>query len=360
MKQFFAIIVGVFLCAGPTLAAAPFKIGAVLPLSGKLADYGLVAQRVLTLKADELTARGILVEVVYEDHQCDPKAGLAAAQKLVTVDQVKVVIAATCSGVALSLAPVLAEQQTFLFATVVTAKSLTNISPFTYRFWAPDGDSVKALSQHLRLKKFRRVAVLQEKTEYTQSLLDGLVAGAKLTKFEVEAFAPKETDYRTYLTRLMSKRPSAVFLNTQSPATAAAILRQAQELGFLRGRQLLLNDALLNSGEFLSANRKILEGAIGATFIVPTNPRLRRLEQSYQARFGEPIGKPSVAAVMADTIEIATSLRELFDEPEQLRQAMTALQYRGISGMVKFDNQHDLKAKTLLVEVRDGQLRPKH
>src|SRR3989344_6415480 len=79
-----------------------YKIGVMLALTGDAATYGLPEQQAIKIAADEINSKGGIngkkIEIIYEDGKCNPKDGNAAAQKLINVDKVKVIIGGSCSG----------------------------------------------------------------------------------------------------------------------------------------------------------------------------------------------------------------------------------------------------------------------
>src|SRR3989338_8751673 len=96
---------------GPTTTVEPqgtLKIGAVLPLTGDGAAYGLPIQRAASLAVNEINlaggVKGQSMEIIWEDGKCDAKEATSAARKLVTVDGVKVILGGVCSSETLSMA----------------------------------------------------------------------------------------------------------------------------------------------------------------------------------------------------------------------------------------------------------------
>src|SRR3989338_10317243 len=79
-----------------------YKVGVMYPLSGDAASYGIPIQATTKIAADEINAKGGVngkkLELIYEDSKCNPKDGNAAAQKLINIDKVKVIIGGVCSG----------------------------------------------------------------------------------------------------------------------------------------------------------------------------------------------------------------------------------------------------------------------
>src|SRR5918996_425488 len=102
-----ALSAGVLGCVAALAAGSSFaqeiKIGSVAAVTGPVAEVvdGIVAGR--NLAAQHVNDQGGLLDgaayrLVLGDSQCDPKAAVDAATKVVNVEQVVAIIGATCSG----------------------------------------------------------------------------------------------------------------------------------------------------------------------------------------------------------------------------------------------------------------------
>jgi len=82
--------------------------GVILPLTGANTLYGLEIQNAIELAREEINrSSGVLgrrLKVLYENDQGDPKIGVSAAQKLVFIDKVKIILGSWISGVVLAIA----------------------------------------------------------------------------------------------------------------------------------------------------------------------------------------------------------------------------------------------------------------
>ena len=90
--------------------AGPIKIGVIAPLTGDAAIYGEPGVKVYQLAVDEINANGGIngrkVALIVQDGKCTGEGAANAAQKLVNVDRVQVIIGGFCSGESLSTIPV--------------------------------------------------------------------------------------------------------------------------------------------------------------------------------------------------------------------------------------------------------------
>lgn len=86
------------------------KIGAILPLTGSAAPYGINAQRGIQLALEEVNNKGGInekkVEVLFEDSKTDPKEAVAALQKIGQVNKIRFVIGDINSSGVLAMAPI--------------------------------------------------------------------------------------------------------------------------------------------------------------------------------------------------------------------------------------------------------------
>lgn len=113
---------------GAFAQSGPIKIGALTPLTGSGGTYGPVMVKAIKAVADEVNkAGGILgrqIEIISEDDQTNPEAGVRAARKLVDVDKVSAILGTWASSVTTAVAPICWESGTLL-ATVSGADAIT-------------------------------------------------------------------------------------------------------------------------------------------------------------------------------------------------------------------------------------------
>ncbi|HYB22006.1 MAG TPA: ABC transporter substrate-binding protein, partial [Thermodesulfobacteriota bacterium] len=122
-------------------AQKELKIGAIFPLSGRGATWGLAAQKAITLKQKEVNGRGGLkvgtdtykLEIMWEDDKYNAASGRMAAEKLVNRDKVKFILGSQSSAVILAVQPI-TESNKILFLVDSYAKEvLAPDKPYTFR-----------------------------------------------------------------------------------------------------------------------------------------------------------------------------------------------------------------------------------
>src|SRR6202162_3588197 len=119
--------------AAPSVVRAQsetLRLGVLMPLNGAGSFDGPRMLKAMQAVANDINAAGGLagrkIELVVEDDETNPEAAVRAAQKLVNVDKVPVIMGTWASAVTTAVAPVCWESKTFL-TTVSGADSITHL-----------------------------------------------------------------------------------------------------------------------------------------------------------------------------------------------------------------------------------------
>ncbi len=182
-----AVIGGAWLLLGnkgtaneKTTNTAPLKIGVVLPLSGDAAVYGEPARNILQMAAEEINAgdgvKGQKLELIIEDGKCNGKDAANAAQKLINVDKVKVMIGGWCSSESLAIVPIAAQNKVAMLSAGSSSPKLTGINPIFARNYPSDAAQGSVLADIAYTDKgWKNVAFIQEQTDYAQGRIHRLL-----------------------------------------------------------------------------------------------------------------------------------------------------------------------------------------
>ena len=213
------------------------KIGAILPLTGEAAKYGLNTKNGIEIALEEINRKGGIkgkkVSIIYEDSQADPKKAVSVFQKLTTVDKVSFFLGPLSSSSVLAVAPIANKKKVIILAPAASSPEITNAGDYIFRNVMSDLFDGRAVADFAfnNLKK-RTAGVIYISNDFGIGLEDSFK-----TYFEkyggevviVEAFNPGDTDFRTQLAKIKSSAPEVVFLAGQKEM--GYILRQAIELG---------------------------------------------------------------------------------------------------------------------------------
>ncbi len=341
------------------------KIGAVLPLSGDAAVYGKAIKDGIELALSEINAKGGVdgkgITVIYEDDQGKTTLGVSAVQKLITQDNVPVIIGGAMSSVCGAIGRICQRSKVVLLSPTATAPSLREIGNFLFFLWPSDNYDGKIMAEFAYKELgVRRVAILYVNLEYGKGIetvfrrefekLGGQVVAS-------EAYAQGATDFRAQLTKIKALSPDALYLPGYYKELAG-ILKQARQLG-LRTKFLSVNS--FYDPKLLQIAGDSAEGAI---FTYPMydpkskDPVTRKFVDAFKKKYGK---EPDIFAVQGyDALNlVALAIDRGGFTAEGIRQALSEIKnYPGAGGTITFDKNGDVIKPLRLLTVRKGKFSP--
>lgn len=185
------------------------KIGAILPLTGKLATMGEVEKNAMVLAAKEFKSDYFNVELLIEDGRSNPKDALTAAQNLLNIKKVDLLITST-TGASLAVEPVTSASKTNLLAFCMDPDIASN-SPYVMRFYEGIGEEAKPIITYLsNLKDDTKIGFLYARVPafekiIAQDYLPQLESANKSVPY-IESYEVGNSDFRSLMLKLKSKK----------------------------------------------------------------------------------------------------------------------------------------------------------
>ena len=217
---------------------APIRIGTLTPLTGSGGPYGPVMVKAVKAVIDEVNAAGGLlgrkIELISEDDQTNPEAGVRAARKLIDVDKVSAILGTWASSVTTAVAPLCWESKTFL-ATVSGADSITQLPHQGYLVRTQPTTTLQGrkFGEFVIAEKAKRVFFLSPQTPFAKSQFDNITEAVKKGGGETASliYDDKKPAYRTEIDEVLRFKPDAVVFGGYTPDTAV-MLKDLFRAGF--------------------------------------------------------------------------------------------------------------------------------
>ncbi|MEJ8855173.1 ABC transporter substrate-binding protein [Variovorax robiniae] len=361
------------LCAFSYAAAQagdPIKIGIISPMSGPNARYGAFANKGAALAASEINAAGGLlgrkVQLVSGDSQCVPSEGVAATQRMISLEKTPIIIGDICSSVTLAMQPLAEESKVLLVNAASSNPDITykaGVGGFKWTFRNYPTDEVRAatvLEYSVKNKGFKKFAVLSVDSDYGR----GAIKFTKryLPKYEgaeilsEDYYKDSETDFRTVLSKIRRSGAQAIILYGQADTTPI-IARQMLELG-LAGKIALVGNGEFNTKDTIAAAPKVMNGAVEAAAWLPEVPAPRSLKfvEDYKKANGGEMPN-NHAYTHYDTLQlIAQAIRNAKSaKGEDVRNTLAGIKYESPMGSVTFDDHNQAVLPMALVEIVDAK-----
>jgi branched-chain amino acid transport system substrate-binding protein len=355
--------------AGSGSATGDIKIGAVLDITGAGASLGVPERQTLEMLADQVNAGGGVngrkVKLIIEDDQSTEDGAAKAASKLLSTENVDILLGASRTGPSLAMRP-LAEQAKKPMISLAANQKIVQGSSWVFKSAQNDIVVIQRLVGDMKASGFKNIAVARDASGFGEGIPEMLTeigkdAGIKVVK--VEKFAPDATDFTAQMVNIRGAKPDAVLIWAIPPAASLAQVAY-KRLGITApvyqshgiGNQVFLDTA----GDSADGLRAALGRMLVADQLAendPQRPIVTKFIADYKARYGK---NPSTFAGHAyDGFMIAiASLKKAGTDPNKLRDAIESTSSSpGVSGvftMTPGDHSGLTKEALVMVTVNKG------
>ena len=242
-------------------SGAPIKLATLTPLTGAGGPYGPVMANTAKAVVDAVNAaggvRGRRVELVSEDDQTNPEAGVRAARKLIDVDKVSAIMGTWASSVTTAVAPLCWESKTFL-CTFSGADSITQLphQGFLVRTQPNTTLQGRKFGEFALELGAKRMFYMSPQTPFTQSVFSNIKAALEKGggTAELLIYDDKKPSLRTEVDQALRFRPEVIFMGGYAPDTTV-LVKDIFRANY-RGKLLTLAYAV---------NQKVAEANVEAT-----------------------------------------------------------------------------------------------
>lgn len=346
------------------------KVGGLLEMTGGSASFGISSKNGIELAFKDINAKGGVLggkklELVVADTKSEASEATNGMQKLISQDGVAAVIGPNQSSAVIAASAINNGAKVLGITPMGTNPDIT-VNPadgktraYNYRacFIDPFQGTVMASFAYNDLG-VRKAAVLVDNTsDYSKGLAKFFTENFANKGGSVvieEAFLQKDTDFKSTLTKIKVANPDFIYIPGYYQEVGL-IIKQARELGInvpiaggdgwdsaklpeIAGKAALNNtyfSSLYSSDEASEMNKKFVE--------------------EYQKEYNT---KPDVFAALAydSALLVAKAIEDAKSaEPAKIAEAMSKISgFKGVSGDVVFDEQHNPIKSAVIIEYVDG------
>jgi branched-chain amino acid transport system substrate-binding protein len=356
------------LMAGRTLAQdkESFRFGALMPMTGPEAGYGLDFVKTYEMAVKEINDKGGVagrkLEMIVLDTQAKPELAINGANKLVDVDKVPVMVTAW-SSVVKAVAPVGNRAKVLQLNMGANSPEIANLGDYVYTVFPLAEVDVTALAHYTRDKLGKsKAAVL-----YINN--DTGIGGAKIYRdvftaaggqvVAFEAYDPKASDFTGVLLKARVGNPDVVHIHGLSEIPQ--VIAQMRQLGMTQ--QVTTYSAGYNP-KLLAQLGPAAEGLI-VTSLAPTagtNPNVAHLLDLWKEVGRAPNGLPYLQYAWDSTIVVAdlfawVDKNKLPLNGDNMKKALLEIKTFDLpmTGKLVINEDHRIKKPVYLYVVKNGQ-----
>lgn len=222
LGKFFVVSVAVLsvclLCVN-AFAKEPYKIGALLAVTGPASFLGEPEKNTALMLQDQINKAGGInghpLEIIIEDTKSDETSAVLSAKKLLENDKVLAIIGPSTTGESMALVPIMNNAKTPL---VSCAAGAPITQPASERYWifkTPqyDTSAVEAIYGYMKKQGISKVGIITISTGFGDAgkkALQSIAPKYGMTIVAEEKYGPKDSDMTTQLTKIKASGAQAV------------------------------------------------------------------------------------------------------------------------------------------------------
>lgn len=328
------------------------KIGQTGPLSGPNAFAGKDNENGVRLAIEELNEKRLVVGgkvlkfvLQSEDDQCDPRAGVSVAQKLVD-EGVKFVMGPYCSGVAIPASKIYSEGNVLLSTVGTNPKVTQSGYKNLFRIVAGDDQIGSSMAVYAyKVLKAKTAGVIDDRTAFGQGVAKEFLNEANNLGLKIvgqEYTTDKSTDFAAILTNMKAKQPDVIFYGGYAPQ-AAPMIRQMKQLGITA--KLLGGDTLCSPEMGKLAAEAVNDAVFCAQGIAMLNSRESgpAFKDKFKKRFNQD-ADVYAASFYDQTLNIGYVMKKLNSTDSiKVGEEISKGSYKGVVGTYEFDDKGNFK-----------------
>ncbi|MDL2218784.1 ABC transporter substrate-binding protein [Ruminococcaceae bacterium OttesenSCG-928-O06] len=342
-------------------------IGGLAPLTGGVAQYGIASNNGTMLAVDEINAAGGIlgkpIKYIPYDEQGDPTEATTAYDRLVNEDGIVALIGDITTGPTLAVAQKALADNMPMITPTGTGAAITAVGPNIFRTCFTDPYQGELMANYAadRLEATTAAILYDTGDDYSKGVADAFEAAAPalgITITAKEGYQSGAVDFNSQLAKIKEGNPDVVMAPCYY-GDAALILAQARDLGI--DAYFLGPDGYETTAQKVDpSNYDILNKVYYCHHYAMSDPgpRLQEVIDAYKAKYGEDdenlngftiLGYESMY-IMAAAIEAAGSV-----DSQAIIDALTNLNYEGVSGAINFGGGQDPAREAVIIEFVDGE-----
>ena len=356
----------VFAGCGSKESGDTIKVGANFELTGNVANYGNATIEGLQLAIDEANEAGGIngkkIELVSVDDKSEAAESINAATKLISDDDVKVIVGPATTGLVLAETQTATDAKVPIIAPCATSPEATvengKVKPYVFRscFIDPQQGEVMATFAAKDLKAKTAVIYVDNSSDYSKNLAKVFkekfeAAGGKIIM--EEAFLQKDQDFKATLTKLKTANADVMFVPAYYEEVGK-IVKQAREMGI--NSAILGTDGWDDTKVVDIAGADALNNTFFSTHYSEKDAEVQGFIEAYKKKYNR---APNVFAALgydAGKMLVDALKRAGSGDTEKIREALEATKDLKVgTGTISMDKNHNPIKTAVILEMKNGE-----
>lgn len=355
------------------LSGPKVKIGCMVSLTGKGAEWGQGAKASIEIAQAEINAKGgiggVPVEILCYDDQTKESEGLNIINRQVERDKVLAVVGPCFSSVFEVIAPQLDSRLKTSIISYCSAKpGLSAMSRWALRNTLTSDKQLKpVIAAWVKAYGIKNAVIIHDAEDAVSkaegaAILPGLLKANNVEVLDILTYRTNDTDYSAQITKAKSLGAQGIALGS-CYQNAAAIAKEAHKQGLMAP---IVGGACSGTPGFIELAGKAAEGAYMSTaaWLGDPRPEVQAYVKKIVAKLGHepPYSGPrayDIVYALKDVIEksgVTNKPGDLSADREKVRTGFAALKgFPGVAGEITMDEVRDGAGATAILKVVNGK-----
>ena len=346
------------------------KIGGVLEMTGGSASFGISSKNGIDLALKKINEKGVLggkkLSLVVADTKSEASEATNGMQKLISQDKVVAVIGPNQSSAVIASGAINNGAKVVDITPMGTNPDVTfdpktkQVKPYSFRtcFIDPFQGTVMASFASNELKVKKAAIYIDNTSDYAKGLAqffkENFVKNGGQVVIE-EAYLQKDTDFKSTLTKIKAAQPDFIYIPGYYQEVGL-IVKQAREMGITV--PMAGGDGWDSAKLPEIAGKAALENTFFSSLYSPDDTS--DLNKNFVAEYKKAYNtNPDVFAALAydSALLVAKAIEDAGSaDPAKIAEAMAKIKgFKGVSGEVTFNEQHNPIKSAVIIEHKDGK-----
>ena len=352
-------------CGGDTI-----KVGGLLEMTGGSASFGISGKNGIGLALKKINEKGVLggkkLSLVVADTKSEASEATNGMQKLISQDKVVAVIGPNQSSAVIASGAINNGAKVVDITPMGTNPDVTidpktkQVKPYSFRtcFIDPFQGTVMASFASNELKVKKAAIYIDNTSDYAKGLAqffkENFVKNGGQIVIE-EAYLQKDTDFKSTLTKIKAAQPDFIYIPGYYQEVGL-IVKQAREMGI--NVPMAGGDGWDSAKLPEIAGKAALENTFFSSLYSPddTSDLNKEFVAEYKKAYNT---NPDVFAALAydSALLVAKAIEDAGSaDPAKIAEAMAKIKgFKGVSGEVTFNEQHNPIKSAVIIEHKDGK-----
>lgn len=346
------------------------KVGGLLEMTGGSASFGISSKNGIDLALKKINEKGVLggkkLSLVVADTKSEASEATNGMQKLISQDKVVAVIGPNQSSAVIASGAINNGAKVVDITPMGTNPDVTvdpktkQVKPYSFRtcFIDPFQGTVMASFASNELKVKKAAIYIDNTSDYAKGLAqffkENFIKNGGQVVIE-EAYLQKDTDFKSTLTKIKAAQPDFIYIPGYYQEVGL-IVKQAREMGITV--PMAGGDGWDSAKLPEIAGKAALENTFFSSLYSPddTSDLNKEFVAEYKKAYNT---NPDVFAALAydSALLVAKAIEDAGSaDPAKIGEAMAKIKgFKGVSGEVTFNEQHNPIKSAVIIEHKDGK-----